>query len=128
MRLVRTAVPLFAVAIVVLVSTAAGAEPRKLNAREIREALTGNSVEGTWGNTPYRSYFQPNGVILYKPCGGPRETGKWRIDEENDLYCGWTARLGWQCYEVYRDGRTIIWGVPGSEQRFSSRIVAGRQL
>ena len=106
----------------------AAAEERAMNADEIREALAGNTVEGQWRNTPYLSYFQPNGVMLSRSEGGEQETGKWRIDADKSQYCAWLARTGWRCYRLYRDGRTVIWETPGGGERFLSRIIPGRQL
>ena len=99
-----------------------------MTALQIFEALAGNTVEGVWGNTPYRSYFRPDGLTLYQPKGGAQESGKWRVDKKKDQYCSWWARSGWSCYEVYRDGRAIIWVIPHSGERYPSRILPGKQL
>lgn len=128
MRSLAAAAPVLAVALFIVSGDPALGEERKMNAGQIREALTGNTVEGKWGNTPYRSYFQPNGVTIYKPKGGEADMGKWRVDEENDQYCSWWARSGWGCYDLYRDGRRIIWGIPNSETRYPSKILPGKQL
>ncbi len=104
------------------------AEERRMTALQIREALAGNTVVGTWGRTPYRSYFRPDGLTIYKPDGGEPESGKWRVDMEKDQYCSWWARSGWSCYELYRDGRSVIWVEPYSESRYLSRILPGKQM
>ena len=128
MRSPVAAAGLFAAIIVLAVGRPSQGEERKMTALQIFEALAGNTVEGVSGRTPYRSYFRPDGVTLYQPDDGPRETGKWRVDEEKDQYCAWWARSGWSCYEVYRDGRQIIWVVPYSGKRYPSRIIPGKQL
>jgi hypothetical protein len=128
MRVAAAAAVLFAVGLIVTVGRGSGAEEQRMTSLEIREALSGNSVKGLWGNTPFHTYFQPNGVMLHKPRGGPLETGKWSVDETQDLYCSWTARAGWRCYELYRDGRTIVWSVPGGKERYLSEILGGRQF
>ena len=79
---------------------AAQAEPVRLSGAEIALALTGNTVDGLWGSTPYRSYFDASGVTLYQPEGRPAERGKWRADEAQDLYCSHWERSGWSCYET----------------------------
>ena len=99
-----------------------------MEALQIFEALAGNTVVGVWDNTPYRSYFRPDGLTIYQPNGGTAVSGKWRVDREKDQYCSWWARSGWSCYDIYRDGRTIIWVVPYSGQRYPSRILPGKQL
>lgn len=128
MRMAAALAALMAVGLVLAGGKGSDADERRMTSLEIREALSGNSVEGMWGNTPFNTYFQPNGVMLYKPRGGPLETGKWRVDEKDDLYCSWTARLGWRCYELYREGRTIVWSVPGGGERYVSEIQGGRQF
>ena len=128
MRLFLAAAPMLIAALLTGAVRPVLADERPMSADEIREALAGNTVEGLWRNTPYLSYFQPNGVTLFRPEGGEQETGKWRIDKDKDQYCAWLARTGWRCYRLYRDGRTVIWETPGTEERFPSRIIPGRQL
>ena len=104
------------------------AEARKLDASEIAEALTGNTVEGLWGQTPYRSDFDSNGLTLYKPQGRPADRGRWKVDKTSHQYCSWWERSGWSCYDLYRDGDTIIWGIPGTSTRYPSALLEGKQL
>ena len=128
MRFVTAAAPILAAALVLVASGLARAEPSRMTAQNIREGLIGNSLAGIWGNTPFRTYLQPDGVMFYRPRGGGLEVGKWRIDEENDLYCAWTAKVGWRCYELYWEGRNVYWSLPGSDERHKSLIIGGRQL
>ncbi len=107
---------------------AAQAEPVRLSGAEIALPLTGNTVDGLWGSTPYRSYFDASGVTLYQPEGRPTERGKWRADEAQDLYCSHWERSGWSCYEIYRDGETIIWALPNGGARYPSTLLPGDQL
>ena len=109
-------------------SPATGEEPAKMTGKAIREALTGNTVDGVWGERPYRSYFRPDGLTIYKPEGAPAENGKWRVDEDKDQYCSWWARTGWSCYNLYRDGRTIYWEIPGGDTRYRSELLGGKQF
>lgn len=108
--------------------TVARAEARKLNAREIAEALTGNTVEGLWGQTPYRSYFGDNGITLYKPQGRAIDRGRWKVDKTSHQYCSWWERSGWSCYDLYREGDSIIWGIPGTSTRYPSALLEGKRL
>ena len=128
MRCLVGTLPVLLTALVIVGPQAALGEERKLTGKQIREALTGNTVDGVWSGTPYKSYFRPDGLTVYKPKDRPQETGRWRIDEENDQYCSWWARTGWSCYNVYRDGRTIIWEIPGGDTRYSSELLGGKQL
>lgn len=128
MRFTLAVVPLLAALLLSGWPAPASAEEHAMNGEEIREALAGNTVESQWQNTPYLSYFQPNGVILTRSEGGDQETGKWRIDADKSQYCAWLARTGWRCYRLYREGRTVIWETPGTGDRFLSRIIPGRQF
>ncbi len=67
-------------------------------------------------------------MTLYQPKGRPPERGKWKVDEAGDRYCSWWERSGWGCYELYRDGATIIWQIPGTATRYTSTLLTGRQL
>lgn len=107
---------------------AARAEPERLTGAEIAAVLTGNTVDGLWGGTPYRSYFDASGLTLYRPEGRPAERGRWRADQERDLYCSHWERSGWSCYEIYREGETIIWALPGGGSRTRSTLLQGDQL
>jgi hypothetical protein len=61
---IRSAIPAL-VGILMLGGVALDAAERKLTADEIRLALTGNTVEGNWRGTPYRSYFAADGTTIY---------------------------------------------------------------
>lgn len=104
------------------------ASEKKLNAHEIADALTGNTVEGVWGETAYKSYFDPSGFTLYQPEGRPPDRGKWRVDGEAHRYCSHWERTGWSCYDLYQDGDQIIWQIPGGDTRYPSTLLEGDQL
>lgn len=128
MRSLAAALPCLLTAVVLAAATPAGAAEQRLTGLKIHEALAGNTVAGEWEGQSYRSYFRPDGLTVYKPEGGEAENGKWRVDQETDQYCSWWARSGWSCYNLYRDGRTIIWEIPGTGARYPSRILGGNQL
>jgi len=115
-------------ALLVAGDVGADVDERKLNAQEIVQALTGNTVAGVWGKTPYRSYFAPDGITIYQPEGGPPDRGKWRVDGEAHRSCSHWERSGWSCYDLYRNGDTLIWEIPGEGTRYSSVLLAGRQM
>ena len=128
MRCLAGTLPVLLTALIVIGPQPALGEERKLSGKQIREALTGNTVEGLWGSRPYKSYFRPDGLTVYHPEGGEPESGRWRVDEENDHYCSWWARTGWSCYNVYRDGRIIIWEIPSDGTRYPSELKGGNHL
>ncbi len=129
MRVLQTALAVIALALVQtgnVPSALAAAE--KLTAPEIREALTGNTVDGIWAGAHYRSYFASNGSTIYQPKGFPPDQGKWKVDESKDQFCSWWPRVGWGCYDIYREDDRIIWGVPGTGTRYPSTLLEGRKL
>jgi len=122
------ALPALAAALLLFHIAAARAEDQKMTAGQIRDALTGNTVEGVWQNTHYRSYFREDGLNIYQPIDGEAENGRWRIDDVNDQFCSWSVRSGWGCYNLYRDGDSIIWAVPDSDERYLSWVLPGNAL
>ena len=121
-------ISLLSLFLVVLAAGASDAAERKLAADEIAAALTGNTVEGLWGETPYKSYFDPGGFTIYQPEGGRPDRGKWRADRDSDRYCSHWERSGWSCYDVYQDGDQIIWVQPSDGKRYPSTLLMGDQL
>lgn len=104
-------------------SSPAAAEEKKLSTDEIRQALDGNSVHGMWGGTEYYSYFDPGGFTDYTTKGGT-DRGRWRA--AHDQYCSTWQMSGESCYDILRDGDSIIWIVPSSGKRYESELIAGR--
>ena len=108
--------------IVVLVAVGtASAAPVKMTGAEIAEALTGHAVKGVWGETAYTSTFDKNGTTVYTAEGKAPDTGTWRV--KGDQYCSVWAGSGEDCYDLERDGDTIIWIVPDSGKRYPSTLV-----
>lgn len=112
-----------------LASVALQAAERKLTAAEIQQALTGNTVEGNWRGTPYRSYFAADGTTIYLAQDSEPTTGRWRADTAAGQYCSKWGAFGWDCYDIYSDGPgTIIWVVPSDGYRSPSTLIEGRNL
>ena len=84
-------------------------------------ALTGHAVEGVWGSTPYVSSFEAQGGTVYIAEGRAPSHGRWSV--KDDRYGSVWEQSGESCYDLERDGDTIIWVVPGTENRYASRLV-----
>ena len=97
---IRSTIPAL-VAILVLSGVALDAAERKLTADEIRLALTGNTVEGNWRGTPYRSYFAADGTTIYLAQGSEPTRGRWHADAAKGQYCSKWGAFGWDCYDIY---------------------------
>ena len=101
----------------------------KLSAVEIRQALTGNTIEGNLRGTPYRSFFAVDGTTIYAAQGEEPTIGRWRADSVKGQYCSKWGSFGWDCYDLYSDGPgNIIWVVPADGYRSTSSLLVGRQL
>lgn len=121
-------IPLLGLCLVLLAIGYTDAAERKLEAEEIAAVLSGNTVAGLWGETAYKSYFDPSGLTIYQPEGGPPDRGKWRVDGENDRYCSHWERSGWSCYDIYQEGDQIIWQLPSGGERYPSTLLVGDKL
>ncbi len=108
-----------------LLATPVLADEMKMTGPEISEAFNGNTVQGFWGETEYRSYFDPDGTTIYA-TRGREDIGTWRV--KGDQYCSVWAGSGEDCYDLLRDGDQIIWLVPGTDKRYPSTLVEGKAL
>ena len=125
---IRNVIPTLVV-MLLLDGVALDAAERKLTAVEIRLALTGNTIEGNWRGTPYRSYFAADGTTIYLAQGSEPTTGRWRADVAKGQYCSQWGAFGWDCYDIFSDGPgKIIWVVPGDGYRSPSTLIEGRRL
>ena len=112
----------------VIIVTAAFALPlqaaeQKLTSDEIKQAFTGNSVHGFWGETEYYSFFDGDGSTSYTTKRGT-DWGRWAA--AHDQYCSKWQMSGESCYDIYRDGDKIIWVVPASGKRYDSTLLSGK--
>jgi hypothetical protein len=102
----------------------AAAAPAKMTGEEIKAALTGNSVAGVWGSTPYVSSFDASGGTVYTAQGRAPAQGRWSV--KGDQYCSTWEQTGESCYDLERDGDTIIWIVPETGARYLSALIKGQ--
>jgi hypothetical protein len=100
-------------------------EAAPLKGDEIATLLAGNSIEGTWGPSHFRSYFATDGTTLYQSQGQPPEQGRWKV--VGDQYCS-VADEGDVCFNLYRSGEALIWEEPRTHQRFSSTVIRGKSV
>jgi hypothetical protein len=104
-----------------LAGATAAADPVKMTGAEIAAALTGRSVEGVWGSTRYVSSFDAHGGTVYTAEGRAPSHGRWSV--KGDQYCSVWEQSGESCYELERDGDTIIWIVPETGARYPSTLL-----
>ena len=91
------------VALLFAMALNASAEERKLTGDEIHKLLAGNSVHGMWGQSEYKSYFDPGGATIYHAKGRDPSSGYWRTTATQ--YCStWNDHES--CYDLFQDGDT----------------------
>ncbi len=113
--------------IAALICTAAPAvaDPVKLSGPEIKALLSGNTVHGTWAGKEYWSFFGSDGWTTYLAAGGKPADGRWGASSTQ--YCSTWDPGGSSCYDLYRDGDSILW-VPASGERYPSTLLTGNQV
>ena len=121
---------ILAALLLALLTISAGSSARAqdlvpLTGAEIATLLAGNSIEGTWGPSHFRSYFAPDGTTLYQPQGQQPEQGHWKV--AGDQYCS-VADEGDVCFNLYRDGEDLVWEDPNSGKRFPSNVIQGKAV
>lgn len=75
------------------------AQERPLNDEEIRQALTGNTLFGTWNDREWKGFYAANGVTYYQEKGEKPTKGRWRA--QDNKYCSvWPPNPTWFCYDM----------------------------
>lgn len=117
---------LLALVALLAAATAALAAPRPMTTDEIRAALSGNTVHGTWAGREYYSFFEANGWTTYVEPGKPSTQGRWQAHA--DKYCSKWGEMGNEtCYALELDGNQLLW-VTSEGVRYPSQILPGDQL
>ena len=73
------------------------------------------------GATRYVSSFDAHGGTVYTAEGRPPAHGRWSV--KGDQYCSVWEQSGESCYDLERDGDTILWIVPETGKRYPSRLL-----
>ncbi len=105
----------------------AAAMPERLSGAKIKQWIDGNTVVGVWAGMAYRQLFRPDGTTAFDAQGTARDEGRWWVTDTE--YCSWWAGAGEACYQVLRDGDTLIWRTKGLFARsFEASVLPGDQL
>ena len=117
---------LLAIVFLVAVAGPATAMPERLSGAQIKEWIDGNTVVGVWAGTAYRQLFRPDGTTAYG-AGAARDEGRWWVTDTE--YCSWWSGSGEACYQVLREGDTLIWRTKGLFARsFEASVLPGDRL
>jgi hypothetical protein len=115
--------------LLVVLLVAAGsalADPVKLTGPEIKALLTGNTVHGTWSGKEYWSFFGTDGWTTFLVAGRKPADGRWGTSATQ--YCSTWDPGGSACYDIYRDGETILWRASAGGDRYPSTLLTGNQV
>ena len=110
--------------LVVFAAGSALAEPNEVAGDELATLLTGNSIDGVWGETHYIQYFAASGRTLYKADGSPGDWGTWRINEDGQ-YCSTWRGGGESCYLVIDINGALNWQTPDGETTYPFEVIEG---
>ena len=120
---------LAAVVALFIATTSVHSEETRLTAAEIKAAISGNSISGTWRGAYYTQYFTASGQVIHQQFGSTRRyRGEWRVDEAENQYCSNFPDWGSACYEVFRDGDTIFWVNSSTGERKTVKLLSGERL
>ena len=99
---------------------------QSMTAAEIKTALSGNTIDGTWAGSKYKQYYGENGFTMYLAEGSKPSPGKWRVNADTDDYESWWESTGWTPYKMTRDGETYYW--IGETEKHPFVILEGKQV
>ncbi|MCQ0091124.1 hypothetical protein [Roseovarius sp. M141] len=102
------------------------AQETRMSADEIARLLSGNTVEGQWDGTAYKSYFAPDGTTIFVPANADPLTGKWRVNPESHQYESFFDAVGWTGYTVLHTDAGFAWVMDGKAYPF--HVLEGRDL
>jgi len=109
---------------VVMALSPAWSDTREVSGNDLARLLTGNSIDGNWGETHYIQYFAESGRTLYKADGSPGNWGTWRINDEG-YYCS-TWRGGEEnCYLVVDIDGAFFWQSTDGQKTYPFDIIEG---
>lgn len=115
----------FALALVVGAG-AADAQSVKLRGDEIGILLTGNTAVGVWDGTPYRQYFDADGITVFAQEGARSTRGEWRVSGE-EYQSRWPSETEWEGWFVMEYAGQWFW-VSKSTPPTAFEVLEGEQL
>ncbi len=101
--------------------------PVTMTADEFKQLLSGNTMNGIWGETVYQQYFDPNGRTIYQEEGKRPTFGTWRINEQGRYCSVWPPSKTEACYDVSKEAETLLWS-DGRGNVYPATIERGRMF
>lgn len=106
----------------------ASAQAVKLDGKEIRKLLTGNTAIGRLDGKNYRLYFEDDSKITLEHDGETSTKGEWRVDDEVSEYQSiLQGEENWTGLFVMKFGDTFYW-VSKATPPTPFQVIEGQQL
>ena len=105
----KLVIQVFSLLSICMFSVIINAQDVKITAEEFRQLLSGNTMNGVWGETHYQQYFDPGGRTIYQEQGMQPTFGTWRINEQGRYCSVWPPSKAEACYDVAKDNETLLW-------------------
>jgi hypothetical protein len=97
-----------------------------LTGAEIRDALSGNTVNGVQDGVSWKQYFDPGGATTYV-SGGRASPGRWSVRGER--YCSrWPPSDKWDCYAMTGEGDVVTFIPEAGGADWPAKVVDGNRL
>ncbi|SLN46455.1 hypothetical protein PEL8287_02408 [Roseovarius litorisediminis] len=97
----------------------------QINAAQIQELLSGNTIVGTWAGSNYSQYYFENGRTIYAPEGGRPDEGKWRVRADTNQYDSWWRSTDWTPYTIVMTNDGFAW--VNGENLEPFKVLKGKQ-
>jgi len=110
--------------ILVMAAGPAMGDSHEVSGDDIVQLLTGNSIDGMWGDTHYIQFFAESGRTLYKADGRPGDWGTWRVDEAGH-YCSIWRGAEETCYLVVQVDGAYFWQSQDGDKTYPFDIIEG---
>jgi hypothetical protein len=107
-----------------LMAAPALAQDREVMGEELETLLSGNSIDGVWGQGHYVQHFQENGRTVYVADGRAPDWGTWRISSAG-RYCSVWRGGGESCYPVIERDGVLHWLVESTGVAEPFTVVEG---
>ncbi len=109
-----------------MVVSPAIAQELPLAGAQVRDGLSGNTVEGVQGGVNWKQYFNPSGATTYV-SGGRASPGRWSV--RDDTHCSqWPPSENWDCYALTGEGDRMTFVPEAGGASWPVRVIPGKRL
>ncbi len=77
--------------------------------QQLRQLLTGNTIQGEWDGRPFTQHFDISGSTRYREGDGPQSLGTWSVNAMGQYCSVWPPSPTEACYDVLVKGNNLLW-------------------